>query len=147
MQDKDLLHRLIDVFRFKENFHLQSSQLLPQDLYVLEKLYHSDTIKVVEFAQRYHLALSTLTGILDRLSTRKLIKRQRSKIDRKAIEIFMTAWGTRVIEIYLQEDKIFCDKFLDALSAEKQEQFKDILTELLTNLELKDLFKDEQETD
>ena len=54
-------------------------------------------LTVSEIAHRVFLSPSTVVGILDRLESRRLITRQRDTIDRRAVNIKITAAGSKVI--------------------------------------------------
>ena len=69
LNDHDLIHRLIELIEYKNQYQQQTAQLQPQDMYVLERIWLSKNISARDLTERYHIPASTLTGILDRLET------------------------------------------------------------------------------
>lgn len=83
---------------------LHSRQLLsrhkltgPQLVCLLEIKDH-EPIPVGSIAKMIHLSPSTVIGILDRLETKKLIRRQRDKIDRRRVYVTLTKEGKLLSE-------------------------------------------------
>jgi len=50
-----------------------------------------------DLAQGMHLHMSTVTGIIDRLETGKLVTRERSEADARVMEIRLTARGKSIL--------------------------------------------------
>jgi DNA-binding MarR family transcriptional regulator len=86
---------------------------------VLNFLGQEDEITSSELGKRTGLDSATLTGILDRLETAKLIERRRHPDDRRAIQIWLTGKGRETTrEIYdlsIQANR----SFLSTLSPEE----------------------------
>lgn len=141
MNEQKLLHQLIDLFKYKEAYQQQTAMLLPQDLYTLERIYFNDGIQPKEISQKYHIAPSTLTGIIDRLEDKKLIRRFRSDENRKIITLQSTEVGEKIIRKHIKEDEAFSRNLFLALSEEKASELKVLLQELIDNLKREDLFK------
>lgn len=56
------------------------------------------SITQAELSRHVLLSASTLVGVLDRLETKELIKRQRDTVDRRRIHLLPTALGRKVAE-------------------------------------------------
>ncbi|HET6462031.1 MAG TPA: MarR family transcriptional regulator [Syntrophales bacterium] len=54
-------------------------------------------VRVSDLARRMYLHPATVVGILDRLESRKLVKRVRSKDDRRVVKVTLTEEGKRII--------------------------------------------------
>jgi DNA-binding MarR family transcriptional regulator len=52
-------------------------------------------VRVSDLAQRMHLHPATVVGILDRLESRKLVKRMRSKDDKRVVKVTLTDNGEK----------------------------------------------------
>lgn len=145
MDEIKLLHQLIDIFKFKENYQHQTSQLQPQDMYTLERIYFHESMRVMDVAKKYHIAPSTLTGIIDRLCKKGFIERIRIEEDRRAVEIKITDKGRGIVQQHMDEDQAFVKNFFDALQEDKRKQFKILLTELVQNINRDKLFELDEE--
>jgi MarR family transcriptional regulator, organic hydroperoxide resistance regulator len=67
----------------------------PQYLVMLV-LWEHDGERVSQIGDRLHLDSATLTPLLKRLESRKLIERRRSRADERVVEVFLTAAGKRL---------------------------------------------------
>ncbi|KGK87537.1 MarR family transcriptional regulator [Clostridium sp. HMP27] len=140
MNENQLIHKLIDVFEYKNSYQLKSSNIQPQDMYVLERIYFLEKVKIRDISKQYDIPPSTLTGIIDRLETKKYIERIRSTEDRRTIELIATELGKQVVKEHVEEDKLFSLNFFNTLQEDKKQLFKELLAELLTNVKKESLF-------
>ncbi len=69
------------------------------------------------------LALSTMTGIIDRLVSKKYVKRYRTKEDRRIVLVELTENGREAYQAQLENDMQLVISILEALPAEEQESF------------------------
>lgn len=143
MEDNELLHRLIDLLKYKDTYQFQSSNVSPQDMYVLERIYFYKRAKIKEISKQYDIPPSTLTGIIDRLESKGYIQRMRSDEDRRSIELITTEQGKEVVEKHMKKDKLFSSHFFNTLQGDKKELFKELLTELIINIKKEDLFRED----
>lgn len=142
MNENQLIHKLIDVFEYKNSYQLKSSNIQPQDMYVLERIYFLEKVKIRDISKQYDIPPSTLTGIIDRLETKKYIERIRSTEDRRTIELIATELGKQVVKEHVEEDKLFSLNFFNTLQEDKKQLFKELLAELLTNVKKESLFNE-----
>lgn len=142
MNDQQLLHGLIDIFKFKENHQIQTSGLLPQDMYVLERIYFSREANQKAISEEYHIPPSTLTGIIDRLEKKELIKRIRGNKNRKIVTFELTEGGMEQIRLHIKEDKIFALNFFNTLSDDKKRVFRILVGEIIETIDKEALFKE-----
>lgn len=140
LEENSLIHKLLEVFEYKDEYQHQTSNIQPQDMYVLERIYFNKKIVVKDISKQYNIPPSTLTGIIDRLEKKEFIERLRTNIDRRAIELVTTEKGKVVVEQHITEDRTFSSNFFNALESEKREKFKELLSELLSNINKESLF-------
>jgi DNA-binding MarR family transcriptional regulator len=81
--------------------------------------------KVSELSLKMGLSDSTVSGILDRLEQKNIIKRQRTKDDRRVVKISLTG-----------KSKEFCNDF-----RQKREGYFTQLLKKLSEQEIKDIIK------
>lgn len=140
MDENALLHRIIDIIHYKNEYQLQTSGIPSQEMYVLERIFLDNNILSKDISQKYNIPPSTLTGILDRLENKKLIERLRTNKDRRSIELMTTENGKSVVEKHITEDWIFARNLFDSLETQKKEQLKALLEELFENIDVGSLF-------
>ncbi|WP_298682350.1 MarR family winged helix-turn-helix transcriptional regulator [uncultured Methanomethylovorans sp.] len=140
MDENTLLHKIIDIIQYKNEYQLQTSGIPPQEMYVLERIYLHSNILSKDISNKYKIPPSTLTGILDRLENKKLIERLRTNKDRRSIELKTTENGKSAVEKHITEDQIFARNLFNCLGPQKKEHLKALLEEMLGNIELISLF-------
>lgn len=140
MDENTIIHKLLEVFEYKNEYQLQTSNIQPQDMYVLERIYFNEKMAIKDLSKQYSIPPSTLTGIIDRLENKKLIERLRTNIDRRAIELIATPEGKTAVEKHIKEDKLFSNNFFNTLEQEKKKKLKELLEELLNNINKASLF-------
>ena len=139
MEELALMHQLMDIFQYKNEFQHLSSNLAPQDMYVLERIYFQHAVTAIELSKKYHIPSSTLTGILGRLLQKHFITKN-IRDDRRAFELHLTPEGMNMVTLHLKEDQLFTRNFFNSLDSSKKLQLTKLLEELLKNLEKENLF-------
>ena len=111
----------------KHKFHhlIQDSELTFPQLSVISMLEKYGEQKVSELSEKMGLSDSTVSGILDRLEQKGIIKRERTKDDRRVVKISLTG-----------KSKKFCNDF-----RQKKEEFFTQLLKRLSDQEIKDIIK------
>ncbi|CUX15673.1 MarR family winged helix-turn-helix transcriptional regulator [Clostridium sp. C105KSO13] len=140
MDENTIIHKILDIFAYKNEYQLRTSNIQPQDMYVLERIYFNKKMAIKDLSKQYSIPPSTLTGIIDRLEKKKLIERLRTNIDRRSIELVATPEGKTAVEKHMKEDKLFSNNFFNTLEQEKKEKLKELLEELLNNVKKDSLF-------
>jgi DNA-binding MarR family transcriptional regulator len=67
-------------------------------LWAIKVIGDMSPIKVSDLASRMYLHPATVVGILDRLESRGLVKRERSKEDRRVVKVELTGEGKNVVK-------------------------------------------------
>jgi len=126
------ISKIVDLSRsfnrsIRHKFHhlMQDSDLTFPQLSVISMLEKHGEQKVSELSLKMGLSDSTVSGILDRLEQKDIIKRERTKDDRRVVKISLTG-----------KNREFCNDF-----RQKKEEY---FTQLLKNLseqEIKDIIK------
>jgi DNA-binding MarR family transcriptional regulator len=70
----------------------------PQAL-VLQELRRLGDVPAGQLAQQASLSQATLTGILDRLTTKKLVERRRDPLDKRRVLVHLTADGIVLLQV------------------------------------------------
>lgn len=146
MKENMIIHKLLDIFEYKSEYQQMTSKIPPQDMYVLERVYFNKNLTIKDIAKRYNIPPSTLTGIIDRLEKQNLIQRCHSTSDRRAIELISTPKGDTIVEKHIEEDELFATNFFGSLNTHKKENLKNLLEELLQNIDKNYLFLPKKES-
>lgn len=101
---------------------------------VLRSLWERDGVTTSVLTQDASSDGGTVTGILDRLESKKLIRRERSTQDRRAVQIWLTEEG-RTLETPLMEIINEINRTaLDGLSEQQQKQLINALDKVRENI-------------
>ena len=72
-------------------------------------------------AERIRLSLSSVTGLIDRLVDKKLVCRDRSREDRRVVNVELTPEGRELHKSVLESQIQFARGLMKTLSAEEQD--------------------------
>jgi DNA-binding MarR family transcriptional regulator len=78
-------------------------------------------------ARETGLSSGAMTNRIDRLESRKLVKRSPDKADRRGVNVALTQRGRKLIELAIQHRLDAADEGLDALSARQRRTLADLL--------------------
>ena len=102
---------------------------------ILYVLWHEDGIPISELSRETGLAMTTLTGMLDRMETSGLVRRDRGDTDRRKILIFLTERAKALKDDYDEVTKEIGDIYYKGFSEQEIRQFEAYLRRVLENLE------------
>ncbi len=77
------------------------------------------------------LALSTATGVVDRLVKKKLVYRQRSDEDRRIVLVGLTKGGKKIYDINKEKFMYLCRSTLGSLSEQEQKKFMSLIRKMI----------------
>jgi len=96
----DIIDNIRRVFQAVNEYSKKAERetgLTGPQLWAIKVIAEGAPIKVSEIARRMYLHPATVVGILDRLETRELVTRTRSREDRRVVEIEMTDQGRELL--------------------------------------------------
>lgn len=76
-----------------------------------------------EIAVYLRVAVSTVTGLIDKLEEKKLVRRERSDEDRRIIKIILTPKGEEVYQFHVEELLRLCREMLVGMTDEEQNTY------------------------
>ena len=109
---------------------LSAFEITPVQYAVLYCLWENDKRSPKEIAERLKLENSTISGILERMEKKELIKRSISKTDRRFIQVILTKKGASLKEDVLATVEQVNNEVLSIFTAEECDQLKKILRTL-----------------
>lgn len=86
-----------------------------------------------EIADNLNVAVSTVTGLVDKLEEKKLVKRERSDADRRIINIVLTAKGQEIYQFQLEEFMRLCRGMLLGMSEKEQDMYIELSKKIAAN--------------
>lgn len=98
---------------------LEELDLTPPQLDVLARLYSYGETTQTSLAQELYLAKSTVSGILDRLEKRGLVRRDRREKDRRTSIVTLTPRGEVVLRRIIERRAAFIHKLIDPLPTDE----------------------------
>jgi len=125
------ISKIIDLTRnfdksMRHKFHhlMQDSDLTFPQLSVISMLEKHGEQKVSELSLKIGLSDSTVSGILDRLEQKDIIKRERTKDDRRVVKISLTGKSKELCNDFRRKREEYFTRLLKKLS---EEEIKDII--------------------
>lgn len=106
-----------------------------QELTVLTLLADNGTMRVKDIvAQLVGVSPSTLTRILDRLESDKLVKRTLNPQDRRSFRITLAEWGAEIVENYNEELELIARQMLLPLTPAERMMLAEWQSDMATAL-------------
>lgn len=96
----DIIDNIRRVFQVVNEYSKKAERqtgLTGPQLWAIKMIDETAPIKVSELARRMYLHPATVVGILDRLESRNLVSRTRSKEDRRVVEVELTDLGQELV--------------------------------------------------
>ncbi|OGR94130.1 MAG: hypothetical protein A2016_05125 [Elusimicrobia bacterium GWF2_62_30] len=110
--------------------HLNDKKLInifsafsPQEFHVLMTVGHAGNCIMSDIAARMQLSLSSITGIVDKLEAKKIVRRVRSGEDRRIVQVVLTDEGNKVYQTAREGHLEMVRNHLNALSPQEQDVF------------------------
>ena len=97
-------------------------------------LWKKDNIPIQELVEKTSLTKTTLTSMLDRLESMGYIRRVPSQIDRRKINIQLTAKDQELHDKYRQVSQEMTELYYDGMSEAQRDQFDSYLEIIYQNL-------------
>jgi len=97
-QSVEMLHRIFQAIDLFSRKVLREFGVTGPQIWALRTIGASGVVRMGDLAQHMHLHISTVTGIIDRLQSAKLVTRERSGADGRVMELRLTARGRSILE-------------------------------------------------
>lgn len=94
----DNLRRVFQILNEQSKKVEKDTGLTGPQLWAIKVVYENAPINLSDLACRLYLHPTTVGGIIDRLETRHLVKRTRSKEDRRVVWVELTAEGKSLVK-------------------------------------------------
>jgi len=126
------LHRAL-----KRNYDRQLKHfgLTPCQLEVLMVLWEEDGILLSELGRRVSRDGPTITGVIDRMVKKILVKRKRGSRDRRVVRVILTAKGKSMKEQLSVTRRQVLEKIAKNLSSKEIRSLESVLLKMMNNME------------
>jgi DNA-binding MarR family transcriptional regulator len=113
---------------------LEPHGLTPFHWLVLNCLWQQDGLPTSVLGDRLQQVGGTLTGVIDRMEERGLVRRQRDPQDRRICRIWLTDSGRQFEQILPVHAQNLRDRLLQGFSEAEQKQLSDWVDRMLVNM-------------
>jgi DNA-binding MarR family transcriptional regulator len=96
-----------------------------------------EQVKMSDIAENIAASMSTLTNIVDRLVDKKILIREHSSEDRRAINVSLSELGKTAYQSLAAQKIQTAERLLSQYNEKEQEQFLNHLSSLISSLEKK----------
>ncbi|MEA2116050.1 MAG: MarR family transcriptional regulator [Thermodesulfobacteriota bacterium] len=107
-------------------------------LWMMWELFANPGLKVSELARALTIHASTCSNMLDQLEDKDLIRRDRSKIDQRAVHLYLTEEGTNLLAKAPRPAQGTLSEALERLSDKHLDHLEDGLNKLIESMQVKD---------
>lgn len=130
------LHRSL---RRNYDRQLKNFGLTPCQFDVLLSLWGEDGIVLSELGRRVSRDSPTITGVVDRMEKKMLVKRTRDDSDRRVVKVVLTPKGKNMQEKLSTTKKRIMEKITTNLSLQEIQQLGILLDKMMKNVEREEL--------
>ena len=109
-------------FEVYSGTHIRSLGLTPAQFDIVATLGNTPGMSCRELGEKALITKGTLTGLLDRLEAKKLLKRQSSDADRRSVFVSLTPQSVRLFEKVFPAHVAHCQCGFSRLSATELDQ-------------------------
>jgi DNA-binding MarR family transcriptional regulator len=118
---------LTERFKANESVFADRLELSERELACLRALAREGAMITRELGGRFGVPVSTMTGLIDRMETKGLVRRIRGRLDRRAIELEATPAGTLALREHARGMEAIARGMLETLNDRDQRWLIEIL--------------------
>ncbi len=130
-----LMARLHRSLRKNYDRQLKSFGLTPSQFEVLLTLWSEDGIVLGELRRRVSRDGPTITGVVDRMEKKMLVKRTRDPQDRRVVKVHLTSKGENMKEDLSRTKKLIMEKITKSLSLKEMNSLVVLMEKMMRNVE------------
>jgi len=126
------LHRSL---RRNYDRQLKAFGLTPCQFEVLMTLWKEDNILLSELGRRVSRDGPTITGVIDRMAGKMLVKRKRDSRDRRVVKVVLTAKSKGMKEQLSVTKKQILERITESLTSKEINQLETLLLKMINSVE------------
>ena len=134
IQFEIIIHKYIKYLASQDDkYIIKEDQLTIQDRKVITHLGKHESLTMRELADLMMLAVSTMTGIVDKLVNKNWVERVRSIEDRRVVKVSLTKTGWDIYNLDYKHRLHFMESMLQALNEKDQDDFCNLVQKTAQN--------------
>jgi DNA-binding MarR family transcriptional regulator len=130
-----LMARLHRTLRRNYDRQLKSFGLTPCQFEVLMTLWSEDGIVLGELRRRVSRDGPTITGVVDRMEKKMLVKRIRDPHDRRVVKVHLTSKGENMRQDLSRTKKLVMERITKSLSLKEMSSLVSLMEKMMRNVE------------
>ena len=133
MNQLKTIRELANAYQAFESYsgrHIRGLGLSPSQFDILATLGNTNGMSCSELGEKTLITKGTLTGVLDRLSDKKLVERYEHETDGRSTLVRLTDQGQELFETVFPAHLKHLDKALKNLSSQNQRELQHLLSQL-----------------
>lgn len=115
------------LFMNHSSAHIRGLDLTSPQFDVIATLGNTEGMNLKELGQNTLITKGTLTGIIDRLEEKGLVKRTTPHTDRRMFHVALTPTGQELFEKIFPDHILFLKQYFDKLTSLEQQELTDSL--------------------
>jgi len=131
----DLMGKIHRGMRRFFEFQMKKFGITPPQFEVLITLWTEDGLVLSDLSKRLSRDGPTITGIIDRMEKKQLVRRERSTRDRRIIKVFVTSKAKEMKDELTNLQQTAGKDIIDNFSNNDLETLEYLLAKLLSNIE------------
>ena len=108
-----------------------------QALHTIVYIGENGASRMSDIADNLQLSLSSITGIVDELVTKKMARRIRSTEDRRIVQVVLTDEANKLFKDAMKHHFDFVREILDTLSSQEQDQLLALFKKIAASMKEK----------
>ena len=131
----DLMGKIHRGMRRFFEFQMKKFGITPPQFEVLITLWTEDGLVLSDLSKRLSRDGPTITGIIDRMEKKVLVRRERNTRDRRIIKVFLTPKAKEMKDELTNLQQTAGKDIIDNFSSKDLETLEHLLAKLLSNIE------------
>lgn len=103
-----------------------SGELSLQELKIIDYIGQRETCIMRQVSEFSQVAVSTMTGLIDKLEEKGLVKRERNDEDRRIVRVLLTGKGQKMYDTNFQNYLQLSRSMLESLDTDEQNMYLEI---------------------
>ncbi|MFQ5888335.1 MAG: MarR family winged helix-turn-helix transcriptional regulator [Candidatus Hydrothermarchaeales archaeon] len=128
------IHVLIKRFYLRPSLDGAAEELSSSELFACNILGRKRRCTMTELAKECGLALSSMTGVIDRLVARRCVRRTRDEEDRRKVFVELDKKGEKVYQDHLEAEMEMIITMMDSLNPKEQDALLRVLEKATASL-------------
>jgi len=105
-----------------------------QELHAIVYIGDSGASRMSDIADNLQLSLSSITGLVDKLVAKKMVRRIRSTEDRRIVQVVLSDEATKLYKDAMSQHMDFVRDSLNALTPHEQDQLLSLFKKIATSM-------------